>query len=207
MHGVLVINKESGPTSRDVVNEVSRILNTKKIGHTGTLDPIASGLLVLCIGKATKLVNFITSSDKEYIASFKIGVKTDTGDITGKVIEEVKGSLRSKDVKNVLLKFPKVYNQEVPIYSAVKIKGKKLYEYARANEEVKLPSREVEIKELELISFKGKTITFRALVSKGTYIRSLINDICKKLNTVGTMTSLVRTKQGNFSIDNSFTVK
>jgi tRNA pseudouridine55 synthase len=207
MHGVLVISKESGPTSRDVVNEVSKILNTKKIGHTGTLDPIASGLLVLCVGKATKLVNFITSSDKEYIASFKIGVKTDTGDITGKIIEEVKGSLRSKDVKNVFLKFPKVYNQEVPIYSAVKIKGKKLYEYARANEEVKLPSREVEIKELELIGFKGKTITFRALVSKGTYIRSLINDICKKLNTVGTMISLVRNKQGNFSIDNSFTVK
>ncbi len=207
MHGVLVINKASGPTSRDVVNEVSKILNTKKIGHTGTLDPIASGLLVLCVGKATKLVNFITSSDKEYIASFKIGIKTDTGDVTGKIIEEVKGSLRSKDVKNVFLKFPKAYNQEVPIYSAVKIKGKKLYEYARANEEVKLPSREVEIKELELISFKGKIITFRALVSKGTYIRSLINDICKKLNTVGTMTSLIRTKQGSFLLDDSFTVK
>lgn len=207
MHGILVINKEVGPTSRDVVNEVSKILNTKKIGHTGTLDPIASGLLVLCIGKATKLVNFITSSDKEYIASFKLGIKTDTGDITGKVIEEAKVSLRTKEVKNTFLKFPRIYNQEVPIYSAVKIKGKKLYEYARANKEVELPLREVAIKELELISFKGKTITFRALVSKGTYIRSLINDICKKLNTIGTMTSLVRTKQGDFSLDDGFTVK
>ncbi|HOP66056.1 MAG TPA: hypothetical protein PLX66_03485, partial [Bacilli bacterium] len=152
-------------------------------------------------------VDFITSSDKEYIASFKLGVKTDTGDITGKVIEEAKASLRSKEVKNAFLKFPKTYNQEVPIYSAVKINGKKLYEYARANKKVKLPKRKVEIKELELISFKGKTITFRALVSKGTYIRSLINDICSKLNTIGTMTSLVRTKQGGFLLDNSFTVK
>lgn len=207
MNGVLVINKETNLTSRDVVNKVCKILNTKKIGHTGTLDPIATGVLVLCIGKCTKLVNMITSNDKEYIASFKIGIKTDTGDITGKVIEEQSGSLRSKDVKNVFLKFPKAYNQEVPIYSAVKIKGKKLYEYARANEEVKLPSREVEIKELELISFKGKMITFRAVVSKGTYIRSLINDLCLKLNTIGTMTSLVRTRQGNFLIDDSFTVK
>jgi len=207
MDGVLVINKASGPTSRDVVNEVGKILNTKKVGHTGTLDPIASGVLVLCIGKCTKLVDFITSNDKEYIASFKLGIKTDTGDITGKVIEETKVSLRSKEVKNVFLKFPRVYNQEVPIYSAIKIKGKKLYEYARANEEVKLPSREVAIKELELISFKGKIITFRALVSKGTYIRSLINDICKKLNTIGTMTSLIRTKQGEFPLDESFTVK
>ncbi len=207
MNGVLVINKESGPTSRDVVNKVGKLLNTKKIGHTGTLDPLATGVLVLCIGKATKLVNFITSSDKEYIASFKLGIKTDTGDITGKVIEEAKASLRSKEVKNAFLKFPKTYNQEVPIYSAVKINGKKLYEYARANKKVKLPKRKVEIKELELISFKGKTITFRALVSKGTYIRSLINDICSKLNTIGTMTSLVRTKQGGFLLDNSFTVK
>lgn len=206
MDGVLVINKEVGPTSRDVVNKVSKILNTKKIGHTGTLDPIASGVLVLCIGKATKLVDFITSSEKEYIASFKLGIKTDTGDITGKVLEEVKVSLRSKEVKNTFLKFPKKYLQEVPIYSAVKIKGKKLYEYARANEAVKLPSREVAIKELELISFKGKIITFRAVVSKGTYIRSLINDICERLNTIGTMTSLVRTRQGEFLIDNSFTV-
>ncbi len=207
MNGLLVINKESGFTSRDVVNQVCKALNTKKIGHTGTLDPMATGVLVLCVGKYTKLVDFITNGDKEYIASFKIGIKTDTGDITGKVIEEKESFIEIKQIKEVFNNFPKSYNQEVPIYSAVKIKGKKLYQYARANEKVDLPSRKVEIKELELLGFEKNIVTFRAIVSKGTYIRSLINDICNNLNTIGTMTSLIRTRQGSFLIDNAFTVK
>lgn len=208
--GLLVVNKPKGITSRDVVNEVSKIFKTKKIGHTGTLDPIATGVLVLTIDKATKLSEIITSEEKIYQAEVILGIKTDTLDITGNVLEECNAIYTKEDIVNTLNSFIGTYNQEVPIYSAVKINGKKLYEYARNNEEVTLPKRIVTIKEIkldELNYIDNKTIfKFTCKVSKGTYIRSLINDIATKLNTIGTMKNLIRIEQGNFNIKDSYTL-
>lgn len=206
MDKLVVVNKPSDLTSRDVVNKLCKIFNTKKIGHTGTLDPIASGVLVCVCGKYTKLVNDLTSLDKEYIATIKLGIKTDTLDTKGTIIEEKDVNVTLDDNKKVFNNFPKSYNQTVPKYSAVKINGKKLYEYARNNIDIKLPVRKVEIYSLELLDFDGTSITFKTKVSKGTYIRSLIEDICNDLNTIGTMSNLIRTKQGNFSIEESYTL-
>lgn len=202
-NGILIVNKEPNYTSRDVVNIVSKKLQTKKVGHTGTLDPLASGVLVITIGRYTKLGEILTSLDKEYISEIKLGIKTDTLDITGNILEKKDFNLQKEDIEKVFKKFVGKYKMEVPIYSAIKINGKKLYEYARNNEEVELPIKTVEIKELELIDYKEGIIKFRTKVEKGTYIRSLIRDICKELNTIGTMNSLIRTKQGNFLIENA----
>lgn len=207
MEGIVLINKPCHITSRDVVNRLNHLLETKRIGHTGTLDPIATGVLVCCIGKYTKLVNDLTALDKEYIATIKLGIKTDTADITGKVIEEKKRKITKEEIDSVFKSFLGKQIQTVPKYSAIKIKGKKLYEYARNNEEVVLPQKEVYIYKMELINFNEETITFKTKVSKGTYIRSLIEDICKKLDTVGTMQELIRTKQGQFSIENAYSIK
>ncbi|MCI9434986.1 MAG: tRNA pseudouridine(55) synthase TruB [Bacilli bacterium] len=212
MDGILVVNKPIGYTSRDIVNIVGKILNIKKIGHTGTLDPIATGVLVLCIGKATKLVEILTSTEKEYIAEVTLGLNTDTLDNTGKILTEQIVHFEKEQIVETLNSMLGFYNQEVPIYSAVKLNGKKMYEYARENKEINLPKRTVEIKKIELssdIKYKnGKTIfEFRCLVSKGTYIRSLIRDIALKLNTVGIMSNLIRTKQGSFSIDQSYDIE
>lgn len=207
MDALLIVNKPKGLTSRDVVNELNHIFSTKKIGHTGTLDPNATGVLVCLIGKYTKLVNLITSYDKEYIAEIKLGVKTDTDDITGNIIAKENTTLTLDKIEEVFSCFPTSYDQQVPIYSAVKIKGKKLCEYARENIDITLPKRRVNIYSLELLSFQDNIITFKTKVSKGTYIRSLINDICTNLNTIGTMNNLVRTKQGNFDIKNSYTLE
>ena len=212
MDGIVLINKEKNCTSRDVVNQVSKILKTKKIGHTGTLDPIATGVLVLCIGKATKLVEVITSYDKEYEAEVILGIKTDTKDITGEILKEEKAIISKENIEECLKKMIGTYNQTVPIYSAVKINGKKLYEYARNNEEIELPKRKVTIKELKLTSDityeKEKTkFKIKCHVSKGTYIRSLIEDIATNLNTIGTMENLKRTKQGNFQIASANTIQ
>lgn len=207
MDALLIVNKGKNKTSRDVVNELNHIFNTKKIGHTGTLDPLATGVLVCLIGKYTKLVNLITSYDKEYIAEIKLGIKTDTGDITGNIISTDNSNVSVDMIKEVFANFPRVYNQEVPIYSAVKINGKKLYDYARSNIPVNLPKREVHIYSLELLSYENNIITFKTKVSKGTYIRSLINDLTNYLNTVGTMNNLIRTKQGYFNITDSYTIE
>ncbi len=204
MNGILVVNKPKGITSRDVVNRLNKILGTKKIGHTGTLDPIATGVLVICVGRYTKLVDEITSYNKEYEATIKLGIKTDTGDVTGNIIEKKEFTLSSSIIKDVLNTFLGESIQTVPIYSAVKINGKKLYEYARNNEEVELPKRNIFISNIELIDFHDDIIKFKVNVSKGTYIRSLIEDICTKLNTVGTMEELKRTKQGLFDIKDSY---
>lgn len=206
MDELIVVNKPINLTSRDVVNEVCHILNTKKVGHTGTLDPIATGVLVILTGKYTKLVDVITSMDKEYIAKIKLGIKTDTSDITGNVIEKRDVKISYEKVKEVFDNFSKTYMQTVPKYSAVKINGKKLYEYARSNIDIELPKRSVNIYTLELLEVTSDTITFKTKVSKGTYIRSLITDLCDKLNTVGTMSSLTRTKQGKFDIKDSYTL-
>ena len=206
MDQLIVVNKPEGYTSRDVVNKLSKILNTKKIGHTGTLDPIATGVLVCLTGKYTKLVDLLTALDKEYVAEIKLGIKTDTGDVTGNVIDKSNKVILKNNVLDVIKKFPKKYLQTVPKYSAVKINGKKLYEYARENIEIELPKREVNIYNLELISFNDDIIKIKTKVSKGTYIRSLIEDICEMLGTVGCMKSLVRTHQGIFGIDEAYTL-
>lgn len=207
MDGIIVINKPKGITSREVVNKVCKLLNTKKVGHTGTLDPIATGVLVLCVGKATKLVETLTSNDKEYVATVKLGILTDTLDTDGTIIEKKCVNLDKNKLVNVLNSFIGTYNQEVPIYSAVKINGKKLYEYARAKKEVTIPKRMVEIKKIKLIEFGNDYYKFKVTVSKGTYIRSLIKDINDKLGVIGVMSDLVRTKQGKFSINNSYTLE
>ena len=202
-NGLLIINKPVGYTSRDIVNIISKKLKTKKVGHTGTLDPLASGVLVITIGRYTKLGEMLTSLDKEYISEIKLGIKTDTLDITGNILEKKDFNVTKEDIEIVFKKFIGKYKMEVPIYSAIKINGKKLYEYARNNEEVELPIKTVEIKELELIDYQEGIIKFCTKVEKGTYIRSLIRDICKELNTIGTMKSLIRTKQGNFLLENA----
>lgn len=205
--GIIVVNKSTGYTSRDIVNILSHELHTKKIGHTGTLDPLATGVLVICFGSSTKICELLTSEYKEYIATIKLGIKTDTLDITGQILEEKDFNVDINTINNVLSSFKGHNKQQVPIYSAVKVNGKKLYEYARQNIDVELPVRDIDIKDIELLSFKDDLITFKTTVSKGTYIRSLINDICLKLGTVGTMQSLIRTKQGNFTLNDAFTLE
>ena len=201
--GVLLVNKPKGLTSRDVVNRVEKVFDTKKVGHNGTLDPEASGLLVVTINKATKINELLTSNDKEYIASVKVGIETDTLDLEGKVIKEDSKKI-SKDMLDDLFKeFRKEYLQEVPVYSAIKVKGKKLYEYARNDKEVELPKRKVIIKELELLDYKEDYFKFRCVVSKGTYIRSLIRDMGEFLDRLFTMSSLIRTRQGKFMLNDA----
>jgi len=204
---ILIINKEKNLTSRDVVNKLCKIFNTKKIGHTGTLDPIATGVLVCLTGKYTKLVDILTSLEKEYIATIKLGIKTDTLDITGKILDENNDyNLNKNEIEKVLKSFIGKYNQKVPVYSSIHVNGKRLYEYARNNIDVDVPTKEVEIKEIELLDYYDDLIKFKVLVSKGTYIRSLIKDICDKLKVIGTMSDLIRTKQGNFNIKDSYTL-
>ena len=206
MNGILLTNKPKGITSSDVVIKLRKILNTRKIGHTGTLDPIAEGLLVITIGEATKISSILIDHNKEYIATFKLGIKTDTYDTEGKVLEE-NPIPRDLDIEKMILDFKGTYLQEVPIYSSVKVNGKKLYEYARNNIKVELPKREVNIEEIEVLDISNDLVKIKCTVSKGTYIRSLINDIGNKLGCGATMTELVRTKVDNFSIDNSYTLE
>lgn len=206
MNGILVINKEKDYTSRDIVNIVGKMLNTKKVGHTGTLDPMATGVLVLCVGKALKVVEILTDHDKDYIAKLKLGFETDTLDITGNVIKISNSKATLKDIEKCLDNFRGTIKQEVPKYSAVKVNGKKLYEYARNNIDVKLPVRGVNINKLELLDYneQEKELTIFCTVSKGTYIRSLIRDIGNKLGTYATMTSLERTRLGKYNIEDSY---
>lgn len=209
MDGILLINKEKGLTSRDVVNKLMKNLNTKKIGHAGTLDPLATGLLVIGVGKGTKILDLLTLDTKEYIAVVKMGIQTDTMDITGKVLKTTNNIKLSKEKLNSVLKsYQKSYEQTVPKYSAVKINGKKLYQYARNNEKIELPKRLVKIFNIELLDYdcKNNEFTFKTLVSKGTYIRSLIDDIGNSLNINCTMKELVRVKSGKFNLQDSFNI-
>lgn len=204
----MIINvcKEKNMTSRDVVNIISKHLHTKKVGHTGTLDPLATGVLLVCTDRDTKLVDILTSKTKEYIATMRLGIQTDTGDITGNIIKKASFRVNKEQIIQTLNSFLGQSTQTVPIYSAVKINGKKLYEYARNGKEVTLPTREITISNIELIDFHDNLIKFKVTVSKGTYIRSLIEDIGKKLETVATMEDLVRTKQGSYKIEDSYTL-
>lgn len=211
-NGILIVNKPSGITSRDVINIVGKTLNTKKVGHTGTLDPMATGVLVLCLGNALKVCELITANDKEYIAKVILGIETETLDTTSPIINTKKTNITKEEIEKVLNSFKGSYLQEVPKYSAVKINGKKLYEYAREGKEIELPKKMVTIYDIQLVSditYYNDTTTFyiKTTVSKGTYIRSLIRDIGYKLNTYGCMDSLERTRQGIFNIDNSNTLE
>lgn len=211
MDGILIVDKPKGYTSRDVVNIVGKKFGTKRIGHTGTLDPNATGILVLCIGNATKLVEKLTSNDKKYVATITLGIQTDTLDGEGKILREEKAIYPKNQIIGVLNEMIGSYMQEVPIYSAVKINGKKLYEYARDGEDISLPKRLVTIKNIDLVGDikydNNKTIfNIECSVSKGTYIRSLVNDIATKLNTIGIMSELRRIKQGNFCISDAYTL-
>lgn len=210
MNGIILIDKPKDYTSRDIVNIVSKKLQTKKVGHTGTLDPLATGLLVLCIGKTLKLSELLVSTKKEYIATMTFGIETDTLDITGNIVKRDSKTkkITTKDIETVLKKYTGKIIQEVPKYSSVKVNGKKLYEYARKGEEVALPKREVEIFNIEPLSeINNNTFTFKCTVSKGTYIRSLIRDIGVSLGTYATMSDLRRTKQGIFNIEDACTLE
>ena len=205
--GILIIDKPKGYTSRDIVNTVSRFLGTTKVGHCGTLDPIATGVLVIGVDSGLKILEFMGHDTKEYIAKVKYGIKTDTLDITGKVIEEnYDYKADKKKLKKVLSEFKTKYLQEVPLYSSVKLNGVRLYKYAREGKEVELPKREVEILDIELLDSNDEGFSFKCTVSKGTYIRSLIRDIGDKLGILCTMEELRRTKQGVFDIEDSYTL-
>lgn len=205
----MIINvcKEKNMTSRDVVNIISKYLHTKKVGHTGTLDPLATGVLLICTNPDTKLVDILTSKNKEYIATMRLGLQTDTGDITGNILKKASYEVTKDQIIKVLNSFLGSSIQTVPLYSAVKINGKKLYEYARTGEEVTLPTHKIDISSIELLDYHDDLIKFKTTVSKGTYIRSLIEDIGKSLGTLATMEDLVRTKQGNYKIEDSYTLE
>lgn len=211
MDKILLINKEKGYTSRDVVNIIGKHFKMKKVGHFGTLDPLATGLLVIGTGALTKLDNYDLFDKKEYIATVLVGTKTDTYDILGNTLSITNDKLEIETIKKVVESFKKTYVQEVPIYSAVKVNGKKLYEYARNNEKVILPKKEVtiyDIKYLDSYNIEDKQyFKFWCSVSKGTYIRSIINDISNILNVPMCMSNLERTKVGKFSIENAYTIE
>lgn len=207
MDGVLLVNKEEGLSSFDVVRKIKKALNTKKVGHCGTLDPLATGLLVVTVGKALKISRFLESDEKEYIATIKLGERTATLDREGEIIEKKDVSPFTKeDIENVFKSLIGVIKQKPPIYSAVSVNGKRLYEYARENLEVEIKEREIEIKKLELLEYTSDTLTYKVVCSKGTYVRVLCETIANKLNNIGYMTYLKRTRIGKLFVDNSYSL-
>lgn len=199
--GIVIINKEKGLTSQNVVSKVKKILNIKKAGHIGTLDPLATGVLPILIGDATKLSKYLIDHDKKYIATLKLGIKKDTGDDEGSIIEEkIVPDLNINDINLALNTFCGKQKQAPHKYSAVKINGKKLYEYARNDEKIEIPLRDIEIYEVKLLEYNKNEnkIKFEVFCSKGTYIRVLCENIAEKLNTVGFMKDLERIKVDKF---------
>lgn len=206
MDGVIVINKEEGMTSHDVVAKLRHIFGTRRIGHTGTLDPIATGVLVVCVERATKLVDYLTCEDKIYEVEMKFGEKTDTGDRTGNLIARGKCRIDSSRLDEVIKSFIGKQKQIPPMYSAIKVKGKKLYEYARKGIKVEREPRDIEIFSIENVVLKGSYLSFKIHCSKGTYIRTVCEDIADKFATVGTMTKLNRVRAGMFDISDAVKV-
>lgn len=200
--GLLIINKPEGITSHDVVAKIRKKLQTKKVGHTGTLDPMATGVLVVCVGAATKLVQYLTCEDKIYDVEMQLGIKTDTGDITGNIIETQNEKQIIFD-SSILYKFVGKQKQVPPMYSAIKKDGVKLYELARKGIEIEREARDIEIFDISNVEYNNKTVNYRVHCSKGTYVRVLCEDIAKALGTVGTMMKLNRIKTGQFSIEDA----
>ncbi|MEW6558217.1 MAG: tRNA pseudouridine(55) synthase TruB [Elusimicrobiota bacterium] len=209
MKNVLLINKPSGITSYDVIRILKKKLQPrpKKTGHTGTLDPLASGLLIVLVDDATKDAEKFLALDKQYLVKMQLGVQTDTGDTDGKIVKTCTvPKLTRKKIERVLKKFEGKIKQIPPMYSAIKYKGRKLYEYARAGIKIKIKPRVVEIKKIKLLKYTKETIKLRVDCSKGTYIRKLVEDIAEKLNTCAVVTKLVRTKIGKYSLKKAINV-
>lgn len=208
MDGVLNIDKPRGITSHDVVQRVRRILRIKKVGHTGTLDPEATGVLPVLVGKATKISRFLINSDKEYIATMMLGIKTDTGDSKGRVISEASGPFPSeKEIRSVFEGFTGRILQIPPMYSAIKVNGMPLYSLARKGIEVERKAREITVYSLDIRNIESTLITFRVHCSKGTYIRTLVSDIGDALGVGGHLVSLRRIVAGKFRIEDSVSLK
>lgn len=210
--GILVVNKPAGMTSHDVILKVRKILQTKKVGHTGTLDPDVTGVLPLCIGRATKLVEYLQERPKTYIAIWRAGYSTDTEDATGNIVEQIENvRLQAEQVIRTFQSFVGSYTQQPPMYSAVKIGGKKLYELAREGKIIERPSRTVMIYEIELVEMnldlKYPVVTFRVRCSKGTYIRTLCVDIGRALGVPAHMLSLQRIESAGFTMSDSLTLE
>lgn len=207
MEGIIVVNKPKGITSFDVIRKLKKILKTKKIGHTGTLDPLATGVMLMCVGKATKLASDLEAKDKVYIADFDIGYATDTYDIEGKKIAENIIEVLKENLEQSIKKFIGNIKQVPPMYSAIKIDGNKLYNLARKGIEVERPERDVTIEYINLLDFKDNKAKIETKVSKGCYIRSLIFDIGQDLGTYATMTALQRKQVGDYSLENSYSLE
>lgn len=211
MNGIIVVNKAKGCTSHDIVYKIKKMFN-EKVGHTGTLDPMAEGVLPILIGKGTLCSKYLINHDKNYRVTLQLGEKTDTGDSEGKVVEKKevnKEILKKENIEIVLKSFIGKQEQVPPIYSAIKVNGKKLYEYARKGQDVDIQPRQIEIYDIKLLKFDedSKQVNFEVFCGKGTYIRSLCEDIATKLDTVGYMKSLLRTKVGDFKLEDSITIE
>ena len=206
INGIIIIKKEAGFTSHDVVAKLRGICSQRKIGHTGTLDPEATGVLPVCLGSATKLCDMLTDRDKEYEAELLLGVETDTQDTTGEVLARNPVEVAEVQVRRACESFTGEYAQVPPMYSALKVNGKKLYELAREGKEVERKARTVSIQELEILEYNLPVVKLRVKCSKGTYIRTLCADIGAKLGCGGTMKSLQRTAVGNFRLEEALTL-
>ena len=212
MNRIIIIDKPLGITSQGVVSRVKKIFNVKKVGHTGTLDPLATGVLPILMGDATKLSKYLIEHDKIYVAKLKLGERTTTSDSEGEVVEKENidiSKYSQEEIENVLNSFLGESTQRPSMYSAIKVNGKKLYEYARKGEEVEVPERTIFIKNIKLLNIikEENIVEFEAEVSKGTYIRTLCEDIAKKLNTIGYMASLRRVKVNDFEIKDAVTLE
>ncbi|MCM1162387.1 MAG: tRNA pseudouridine(55) synthase TruB [Roseburia sp.] len=206
IHGIINVYKEKGFTSHDVVAKLRGILKQKKIGHTGTLDPDAVGVLPVCLGSATKLCDMLTDRDKEYIAELQLGCVTDTQDMTGKVLKQSKVQQQGAEIRNVIMSFQGVSQQIPPMYSALKVNGKKLYELAREGKEIERKPRTIRITEIEIQKVQLPIVCMRVVCSKGTYIRTLCNDIGERLGCGGAMKSLIRSRVGEFTLEDALTL-
>ncbi len=205
-NGVINIYKERGYTSHDVVAKLRGILKQKKIGHTGTLDPEAEGVLPVCLGKGTKLCDLLTDRDKVYETVLLLGRSTDTQDITGTVLQEAEVCAGEEEVQKVIMSFVGPYEQIPPMYSALKVGGQKLCDLARAGREVERKARPVRIHEIEILKMELPRVRMRVSCSKGTYIRTLCHDIGEQLGCHGCMEQLLRTRVGQFSLSDSLTL-
>lgn len=205
-NGIINIYKEAGFTSHDVVARLRGILKQKKIGHTGTLDPDAVGVLPVCLGSGTKICDMLMDKSKEYVAELRLGLTTDTQDMSGKILVQKEVDVSEKQVEAVIYSFLGSYEQVPPMYSALKVNGKKLYELAREGKEVARKARTVQIEELEILQMNLPLVQMRVCCSKGTYIRTLCADIGEKTGCGGTMQSLKRTRVGSFLIEDALTL-